>query len=64
MLYALLEMQMINLMVLLLRQVRRHRRRRSVVVLNTIRNNLTRRLSQRRPCSRWCRLLRWKVAMV
>jgi hypothetical protein len=63
MLYALLKMQMIDLMVLLLRQVRRHRRRRSIMVLNTIRDYLTRRLSQWSPCSRRCRLLRWKVAM-
>lgn len=63
MLYPLLKMQMIDLMVLLLRQVRRHRRRRSFMVLNTIRDNLMRRLSQWGPTSRRCRLLRWEVAM-
>ena len=63
MLYPLLKMQMINLMVLLLRQLRRHRRRRSIMVLDTIRDSLMRRLSQWGPSGRRCRLLRWEVAM-
>lgn len=63
MLNPLLKMQMINLVVLLLRQLRRHRRRRSIMVLNTIRDNFMRRLSQWGPSGRRCRLLRWKVAM-
>ena len=64
MLYPLPKMQMIRLMSLLPRQFRRHRRRRSVMVLDAVRNHLARRLPQRSPCGRRRGLLRRKVAMV